>query len=187
MGTESSARATNTLVNTPTLRFAAVPLAVVALALSAVGCGDDSDDDSSVDGGSVTVTEVWIREPAEGQPNSAAYGIITNQSGEEITLVGVTAPVTGTIEIHETIMGADDTMSMQERENGFDIPDGESLTLEPGGAHVMMLGIDPTQFTEGFDLTFMFDGTDSVTVSAEIRVLPGSDETESADTDSSES
>jgi len=157
-------------VNNSKLRFLSAPLVALALAVSAAACGDDSSDsDSGSD--DVTVVDAWVREPAEGQPNSAGYGVITNNSGGEITLIGATAPITATIELHETTMSDDGAMSMQEREGGFVIADGDTLTLEPGGAHVMMLGIDPDEFTAGFDLTFVFDGAEDVTVPAELRSI----------------
>ena len=93
--------------------------------------------------------------------------------------------MSATVEIHETMMGDDGTMSMQEREDGFAIADGETFVLEPGGPHVMMLGIDPAEFTEGFDITFVFDNGDEVTVAAELRAI-GMDDTAMGDMDDGE-
>ena len=172
-------------MNTSRLRFLSAPLAVLVLAVSAAACGDDSGSDSGSDG--VTVVDAWVREPAEGQASTAGYGVITNNSGEEITLVGATAPITATFELHETTMTDDGVMSMQEREGGFVIADGDTLALEPGGAHVMMLGIDPDEFSgeyaAGFDLTFVFDGADDVTVPAELQAIPASDEMDEMEMD----
>ena len=164
-------------VNTTKLRLLAVPAAVLGLSWGIAACGDDSDDAADV--GAVTVTDAWIRMPAEGQPNSAGYGTITNETGADITLIGASADIQATFEIHETVADDDGVMSMQEREEGFSIADGESFTLEPGGPHVMMLGIDPADFeSEGFDLTFLFDSADDVTEFAEIRAVEGMGEME---------
>jgi copper(I)-binding protein len=152
------------------------PLAAVALASGLVACGDD-DDDSGDDAGSVTVEAAWVRQPAEGQTASAGYAVVTNTSDGEITLVGASTDdlSVDAVEIHETLMADDGTMSMQEREAGFTIAPGESLTLEPGGPHVMMLGIDPAALTDDIDLTLEFEGADPVTVTAELREI-GADE-----------
>ncbi len=164
-------------MNTTKLRLLAVPAVVLGLSFGVAACGDDSDD--SGDAGAVTATDVWIRKPAEGQPNSAGYGTITNETGGDITLIGASADIQATFEIHETVADDEGVMSMQEREDGFTIGDGESFTLEPGGPHVMMLGIDPAEFEgEGFDLTFVFDGADDVTEFAEIRMVEGMGEME---------
>ena len=148
------------------LRLLVAPALVLGLAAGIAACGDDSDSSA----GSVTVTEVWTRKPAEGQPNSAGYGVIANESGNDITLIGASADITATFEIHETVTDDEGVMSMVQREEGFTIADGETFTLMPGGPHVMMLEIDPADFEgDGFDLTFVFDGADDVTEFAEIR------------------
>lgn len=155
--------------------------AVVALLAA---CGSDSSDSSDFsDGGDgdVEVSEAWVREPAEGQPNAAGYGTITNNTGDEIVLVGASAAITATFELHETTMNDDGTMSMEEVESGFTIAPGDSLTLEPGGPHVMMLGIDAEEFSDELDLTFVFDGSDPVTVPAEVRAVDGEAMDESQD------
>lgn len=146
-------------------------IALAALAVGAVACGSDDDgDDAAGDGLDVTIVDVWVREPAEGAANSAAYGTITNNGDDAVTLVGGRVPVTATVEVHETLMADDGTMSMQEREDGFTIEPGATFSLEPGGPHIMMLGIDAAEFTEGFDVTFVFDAGE-VTVPAELRAI----------------
>ncbi len=146
------------------------PLALGALAAGLVACGDDDDSSSADD---ITIVDAWVREPADGQVTSAAYGTITNGGDEEITLVSASAPIDATIEIHETLMNDDGEMSMQERENGFSIAAGETFTLEPGGPHVMFLDIEPTEIVDTIDVTYIFDNGAEVTVPAEVRVLQG--------------
>jgi copper(I)-binding protein len=152
-------------------------IAVVAIALGAAACGSDDDDGGSSDAPAsetVTIVDAWVREPAATASVAAGYGTITNNSDSDITLVGASAPFTATYEIHETMMNDDGTMSMQEKENGFVIPADESFVLEPGGPHVMMLQVDPAEFTGDTELTFVFD-TGAVTVPAELRNI-GADE-----------
>ncbi|MEM8621240.1 MAG: copper chaperone PCu(A)C [Actinomycetota bacterium] len=145
------------------------PLAIGALAVTAVACGDD--DTSS--GDDIVIVDAWVREPADGQVTSAAYGTITNGGDEAITLVSASAPIDATIEIHETLMGDDGVMSMQQREDGFSIAAGETFTLEPGGPHVMFLDVEPTEITGTIDVTYVFDNGAEVTAPAEVRVLQG--------------
>lgn len=167
------------VVNARTIKKLSAPFLAAALSVGAAACG--SSDDASTDtassesseqaeSGEVTVTDAWVREPAEGQTLAAGYGTITNGTDEAITLVGASAPITATFEIHETSMNDDGTMSMAEKDGGFEIPAGESFTLEPGGPHVMMLNIDPAEFDGPIDLTYVFDST-QVTVSAELRAI----------------
>jgi copper(I)-binding protein len=158
-------------------KFFIAPIAAAALTFLLAACGSDSDSGSDTTAEAstveVTVTGAWIREPAEGQTVSAAYGVIANNGEEDITLVGASAPIEGTVEIHETIMEDDGTMSMQERTDGFLIPAGGEITLEPGGSHVMIMGIEPTEVVGTIDVTFIFDSGLEVVAPAEVRALDG--------------
>lgn len=165
-------------MNVRTHRSIATPFLAAALLFGAAACGSDdtSSDAGSGDSaeeavtGDVTVTDPWVREPADGQTLAAGYGTITNGTDDTITLVGASASITATLEIHETSVNDEGTMSMAEKEGGFEIAAGESFALEPGGPHVMMLDIDPTEFDEAIALTFEFDSTE-VEVEAEIRSI----------------
>jgi periplasmic copper chaperone A len=152
------------------------PLAVVAalaLAFSVASCGDDDagNQDTVTPSADVTITDAWVRQPAEGQTVSAAYGTITNGGDDDITLVGASVPIQGTVEIHETMMGDDGSMSMQERTEGFVVPAGGTFMLAPGGPHVMIMDIEPAEVTGTIDVTFIFDNGLEVTVPAEVRML----------------
>jgi copper(I)-binding protein len=121
--------------------------------------------------GDITVTDVWVREPAEGQTLSAAYGTIMNNGDADVTLVSASVPFEATVEIHETIMGDDGSMQMQEVPEGFVVPAGGSFTLEPGGPHIMLIDIDPADITGTIDVTMVFDDGTEVTVGAPVRPL----------------
>ena len=177
-GTPLVVRTTWMAVNTRTIKKLSAPLVAAVLSVGATACGssDDSSDASSGDGteqpaaDEVTVTGAWVREPADGQTLAAGYGTVTNGSDDTITLIGASAPITATFEIHETSVSDEGTMSMSEKDGGFEIAAGESFTLEPGGPHVMMMGVDPAEFSGPIDLTFLFDSTE-VTVEAELRSI----------------
>jgi periplasmic copper chaperone A len=178
------------------------PVAASALIFSLAACGSDDDaadsaatttmagamasDDTMADGmedmpggeataGDISVSDVWVRQPAEGQTRSAAYGVIANNGDADVTLVGGTVSIDAAVEIHETLMGDDGAMQMQEREEGFVIPAGGMFVLEPGGPHIMMLDIDPADFVGDIDVTMIFDDGTELTVTAPVRSLDGMD------------
>jgi len=143
---------------------------------------DDTMDDDMMEmpGGEatvddITVTDAWVRQPAEGQTRSAAYGMIANEGDTDITLIGGAVPFDATVEIHETLMDDDGTMQMQEREDGFVIAAGATFELEPGGPHVMMLDIDPADFVDDVEVTLIFDDGTELTVVAPVRSIDGMD------------
>jgi hypothetical protein len=149
---------------------------------------DESDDMAEMPGGEatvgdITVTDVWMREPAEGQTRTAAYGTITNDGDADVTLVSASVPFDATVEIHETIMGDDGSMQMQEVPEGFVVPAGGSFTLEPGGPHVMLIDIDPADITGTIDVTLVFDDGTEVTVGAPVRTLVTDDMSSDMDSD----
>ena len=125
--------------------------------------------------GDIAVTGAWVREPAEGQTTSAAYATIANSGDVDVTLVSASVPFDATVELHETTTDAAGTMQMQEIPEGFTIPAGGSFSLEPGGAHIMMLDIDPADVTGTIDLTLVFDDGTEVVVGAPVKPLAMSD------------
>ncbi len=137
---------------------------------------DESDGMDEMPGGEATVgdiavTDVWMREPADGQTLTAAYGTISNDGDADVTLVGASVPFDATVEIHETIMDDDGSMQMQEVPEGFVVPAGGSFTLEPGGPHIMLIGVDPADIVGTVDVTMVFDDGTEVTVGAPVRAL----------------
>ncbi len=73
----------------------------------------------------------------------------------------------GTEEMDAPMDGA---MTMRELEDGLVLPAGETVNLEPGGYHVMLLDLpDPLETGDTFDLTLEFESGESRVVSIEVR------------------
>ena len=143
-------------------------LVVLTLAAALVACGDEPATSADLE-----FTDVWTRQPAAGQPNSAIYGTVTNTGSTDVTITGASVDITDRVELHEVLM-EDGLMTMQEREGGFVVPAGGSITLEPGGLHVMVFGIDAETYpTDALDVTFSFDSGEPTFASAEVRAIDG--------------
>jgi periplasmic copper chaperone A len=119
---------------------------------------------------------------------------------DALVSASVPSSIAGTVELHETVAvasGGDDTMAdemsddtmaddmsddtamgmgegsdmMEMRQVGqIDLPAGETVSLEPGGLHVMLLEL-PQPLEEGstVELTLTFETGDPQTVDAEVR------------------
>ncbi|MGZ6343846.1 MAG: copper chaperone PCu(A)C [Candidatus Limnocylindrales bacterium] len=129
----------------------AAPLVLVLLA---AGCS----------GGAVTVSEAWAR-PAAGldQPD-AAYLVISNRSGQADALLSVSSPDASSVEMHESGMDSSGMMAMRPVAR-IEVPAGATVTLEPGGLHLMLVGLTaplPAGGTLQLDLRFEHAGTISV-------------------------
>jgi copper(I)-binding protein len=94
---------------------------------------------------------------------TGAFATIENHTDHDVTLVGGSAEIASMVEVHEVIM-MDGEMKMQAKEGGILIKAGESVTLEPGGLHVMLMGLKEA-ILEGDEvtLTLDFDGYDDQT------------------------
>ncbi|MEL6890354.1 MAG: copper chaperone PCu(A)C [Actinomycetota bacterium] len=145
--------------------------AAAVLALAACGSDDDADPAGDV----VSIDDPWSREPVDGQSVSAVYGVISNDGDELVRAVAATSPVTDSVELHEVVMNDDGEMSMREKDGGYEIPAGGSISLEPGGFHIMMLEIDPAEYPDDVPVTIEFDDGSTFEFDAEVRAIAGMD------------
>ena len=87
------------------------------------------------------------RETPPGIKVGAGYLSITNNSDQDEILISATGELAAEIQIH-TIKVQNDIMKMVELTNGLTIPAGETVTLQPGGLHLMFMSLKQ-QLIEG--------------------------------------
>lgn len=151
---------------------------LAAAALLLTGCGQDSTTagpsetvSASQSTAALTVTDPWVKAAEDGM--SAAFGTITNTSDQDVTIMSASTPASPMVELHETVMGSNGTMQMQEKQGGFVIPAKGKLVLEPGANHIMLMGLtkpvkagDDISFDlklkDGSTITFTAQGKDFV-------------------------
>lgn len=100
-----------------------------------------------VTAGAIEVIHPKIPQPAPGAKAAAAYMAISNDGGSEDRLIGVEIPVAQSALLHQTQVGADGVASMSHVES-LTIPADDTVVLEPGGYHIMLMGLTAT-LTEG--------------------------------------
>lgn len=89
----------------------------------------------------VDVGDAYIRMPIPGKDMSAAFMTLHNGGSAEQKLVSASADWAKAIEIHTHIHDhATGTMQMRQIEM-LPIPAGETVTLQPGGLHLMLFGL----------------------------------------------
>jgi hypothetical protein len=136
-------------------------LLFIGLMLAVTACGSD---------GGIEIEDAWARTSAGMQSAGAVYMTI-NGGDEADTLVGasVDSSVAAMTEVHETTMGDDDQMTMQEVE-GIEIPADGSVSLEPGGYHIMLMQLaEPLETGAEFTVTLSFEDAGDVDVTVEVR------------------
>jgi uncharacterized protein YcnI/copper(I)-binding protein len=111
--------------------------------------------------GDLEITGAFTRATLPNAPVGGGYLTITNNGAADDRLVSVSTPLAGTSQIHEMKMEGD-VMKMNELPDGLAIPAGESVSLAPGGYHLMFMGLTGP-FVEGqsiaVTLTFEKAGT----------------------------
>ncbi len=153
------------------VRFASIPsrsrsaIAVLLLSLALVGCISGASPSAAA----ITVEGAWAR-PSMGMDRAGAvYFVLVNGTGAADSLVSATSPASETVELHETAAGASGMMAMHPVD-GIDVEPGERVALEPGGFHVMLIGLtQPLTVGDTVELTLTFEHSPSVTVSAPVR------------------
>ena len=105
---------------------------------TAANASAESDDDIADDADdALDFEDAVVRAMAEDADMTAIFGTLVNESNEDIEIVAFSSSVdTGINEIHETVDG-----QMREMEEPLIIPAGESVALEPGGAHFMLMDV----------------------------------------------
>lgn len=87
----------------------------------------------------LTIDDQWVKAAKSGM--TAGFGVISNPTDKPITIIGARSPrYAGLIQLHEVAMN-DGSMQMMEKDGGITIPAGGSVTLEPGGDHLMFMRI----------------------------------------------
>jgi periplasmic copper chaperone A len=114
----------------------------------------------------VQVTDVWARATPGGAQTAAIYATLQSSTGDELT--GVSTPAAKEAQLHQmTMEGA--VMKMR-RVDRLELPAGQSVTLKPGGYHIMLVGLaHPLVDGQTFPMTFTFakSGTQDVTVTVQ--------------------
>ncbi len=121
----------------------------------------------------ISVTDAWARATMPGQPVSGAYMQI--QSDADARLVGVSSSVVPRVEVHEMKMDGD-MMRMREVK-AIDLPKGKTVSLEPGGFHIMLMDLKkPIAAGDMIPLTLVVESggkQQTVEVKAEARAAGG--------------
>jgi copper(I)-binding protein len=112
--------------------------ALLAVAVAALLAGPAAAADYKV--GSLEVTQPWARATPKGASTGAAYLTITNSGSKPERLSCTSSPAAAKCQIHEMAMN-NGVMQMRPVEGGLEIKPGQTVTLKPGGYHMMLEGL----------------------------------------------
>lgn len=154
-----------------------IATAIAFSALSTValsGCAPTSQS-SSEHSHELTIENAWVRASEYSDHEGGMTGVfatISNGSDHDVVLTGGSTDIAMMVQTHEVVDGM-----MQETENGITIPAGGSVTLEPGGLHVMLMDLkQPILAGDKINFTFAFDDGSEQTFELTAKVSDGGDE-----------
>jgi copper(I)-binding protein len=112
------------------------------------------------------VQQAWARATPAGAKTGAIYLTVVNRTGADDKLVAASTPEAREAQLH-TMIDENGVMKMRPLAS-IEIKAGATVTLKPGGMHVMLLGLkEPLKQGASFPLTLEFEkaGKRELTVS----------------------
>ena len=86
--------------------------------------------------------DVWVRSMPPGTQVTAAYGELMNHGDQTVTISAITADLGSEAQMHDVLADGDQRRMVQLET--ADIAPGASLIFEPGGRHIMIIGVGET-------------------------------------------
>ncbi len=122
---------------------------------------------SSSDG--IAVSEAWLRATPGGAKTGAAYLTISG-TGPGDRLVAAKTDVAERVELHNHVH-ENGVMKMR-RVDAIEVPAGETVTLGPGGYHLMLFNLKhPLKVGQRVQLTLAFERAGEVPVTASVEPI----------------
>lgn len=141
---------------------------------SATSSGTADPHEASTTVGALRLTDFWVKQSSLDM--SAGFGEIENTGSSADALVKVEAEGVPVVELHQT------TNNVMAQVDSFPIPAGDDLALEPGGNHLMFLGLtDPLVPGDTVDLTLTFQSGATAALTVPVVAFTGDDGHEHSD------
>jgi len=120
--------------------------------------------------GGLEASDGWARATPGGARAGAAFFTLTNRGTATRRVVGVLSDVAKRPALHTHIM--DGNIMRMRRLDGIDLPPGKSVTLKPGGRHVMLMGLRaPLKQGETFSITLVMANGEKLTVPVVVKKI----------------
>lgn len=138
----------------------------------------------------LTIANPWARTSPEDTTYGAVYLQLSSADGDALVGASVPSDVAGTVEIHETVAadgeGSDTTMAMggessdttmggmgqmtMQPVDSVDLPAGETVVLEPGGYHIMLIDlVAPLEAGQEIEVTLTFENAGERTITVPVQ------------------
>ena len=127
--------------------------------------------DAFADANALKIDQAWARPAAIGR-TTAVYFSISN-TGPADKLLAVTADVAAHAGLHKSSLDDKGVMTMTSIQ-GLDVPAGATVTLSPGGYHVMLMDLkQPLKVGDHFALMLSFEKAGMMSVTVPVKDAMG--------------
>jgi len=129
---------------------------------------------SAAAGDEIGIRQAWSRATPKGAQVAAGYLTIENHGASPDRLISAATTAAAKVDIHEMAM-AGSVMTMRPVDGGLVIPPGGSVTLAPGGSHLMFIGLT-APFSEGSRIAaaLMFEKAGKIDVTFDVGSIGAS-------------
>ena len=118
----------------------------------------------------ISIQNPWGRPSPKVATAGAFYMIVKNSGAMADTLLSVSSPSCGVVELHESYMTEEGAMGMRPVEAGIEVPAGGQAELKMGGLHIMCIDkLDDFEVGAVLPLTLTFEKSGDITIDIEIR------------------
>ncbi len=116
------------------------------------------------------VVQAWARATPGGAKVGAAFLEIQGAPDGDDKLLAASTPIAGAVELHDHIK--DGGIMRMRRIEAIPVPAGKTVTLKPGGLHLMLLELKaPLVAGDAFDLTLTFEKSGTIKVTAPVQKI----------------
>lgn len=121
--------------------------------------------------GSIRISQPWSRATPKGASAGAAYMTITNNGSAPDRVNCVSSDASAECQIHTMTMD-NGVMKMRPVEGGLEVLPGQTVTLKPGGLHMMLLNLKhPLDPGSTVRATLKFDHAGTVDVEYPVAAI----------------
>lgn len=157
------------IIRTLLVLSASALLATLVMAQGPAGSGAHAPMHAPASPGEVRIGDIVISAPfaratLPRAPVGGGFLTLTNTGTTDDRLVSASAPVGRDTQIHEMAV-VNDVMRMRQLGDGIPLPAGETVTLAPGGLHLMFMGLAaPLVEGESVPVTLNFETAGTITI-----------------------
>ena len=133
----------------PTTRRVVTTCTIALLAAGLTACGTTQSPTTTpttpaaqaTGRAALVLDDGWVKAAEAPGAMTAMFGMLRNPTDHAVTVTGGSSAVATAVELHEPAKTDAGTMQMQPKPGGFTIPAGGTQVLQPGGDHVMLMGL----------------------------------------------